>query len=190
MRIPGPYRKTPRIPKKKRYVREPPDTTAHLASPIMLLRGPRVIIVLVAMMAILGGSLVFKSKEPILSEQDKAQATCDNLSRLSRAITNFWTDCNRYPTTEEGLLALWQDPGVSNWHGPYVIDPPWPWSDYWDTPYTYSCNDGIVTLASSGPDGILGTDDDLVSPFFRPSHTSNIDQVFQRWRARQTNTTE
>jgi hypothetical protein len=38
---------------------------------------------------------------------------------IELALGAFVLDCHRYPTTEEGLGALVQDPGVSGWRGPY-----------------------------------------------------------------------
>ena len=53
------------------------------------------------------------------------------------AIDLFEQDTGRYPTMEEGLSALIENPQVVNWRGPYlksVVLPPDPWGN----PYRYS----------------------------------------------------
>jgi general secretion pathway protein G len=56
---------------------------------------------------------------------------------LKTALDMFLVDVGRYPTQQEGLEALVQNPGtMTNWHGPYVkannvpVDP-------WGQPYQY-----------------------------------------------------
>jgi general secretion pathway protein G len=65
----------------------------------------------------------------------------------------FRTDTGRYPTTDEGLDALYsQPPDLEGWKGPYVtkvID-----LDPWGSHYIYECaEDGTsFTITSYGAD--------------------------------------
>ncbi len=80
------------------------------------------------------------------------------LRALRIAIERFRIDCGRYPTKEEGLVALVINPGITNWGGHYVtiIQP-----DPWQTPYVYATTSNNVTLFSHGPDKLGKTGDDL-----------------------------
>ena len=59
------------------------------------------------------------------------------------------------------MKALVQDPGIPGWGGPYIdaLKP-----DPWYHPYHYACTAGKVTLSSDGPDGMRGTEDDILAP--------------------------
>lgn len=84
---------------------------------------------------------------------------------LGTALDAFRLDVGRYPTTDEGLAALWEAPvGVpaSRWHGPYLrrrvpLDP-------WGAAYLYrapgTANPRAYDLLSLGADGQPGGVDD------------------------------
>ena len=56
---------------------------------------------------------------------------------LKTALDMFLVDVGRYPTQQEGLEALVQNPGtMANWHGPYVKATGVP-VDPWGQPYQY-----------------------------------------------------
>jgi len=45
----------------------------------------------------------------------------NNLSELTWAVNQFRLNCDRYPTTKEGLEALKEQPkDLQGWHGPYL----------------------------------------------------------------------
>jgi general secretion pathway protein G len=84
---------------------------------------------------------------------------------LSSAITAYYKDTGRYPTTLDGLTALVDRPdNVSNWKGPYLnaLDMP---KDPWGNSYQYAYparHKGVKFDAwSDGPDKVSGTDDDI-----------------------------
>jgi type II secretion system protein G len=84
---------------------------------------------------------------------------------LSAALDFFYRDTGRYPSADEGLPALVMPPPAANgWHGPYLKRVP---TDPWGFPYYYQYpvpdDDGGVDFAvvSAGPDGKLGTADDI-----------------------------
>jgi len=87
---------------------------------------------------------------------------------LKTPLTTYRIDMGDYPTTEQGLGALYVAPAntADRWHGPYAegnggkvpLDP-------WNNPYHYVYpgvhNKGGYDLWSSGPDGVDGNDDDI-----------------------------
>ena len=97
-------------------------------------------------------------------EQAKLTAARTDISNLGVALSLFEVDAGRYPTGDEGLKALVQDPGeLKGWNGAY-IERGIP-NDPWGNPYVYSCpgqnNTNGYDLHSFGPDGQDGTADDI-----------------------------
>lgn len=95
-------------------------------------------------------------------EAKRAKAASD-ISTLSNLIQQFKVDTDRYPTTEEGLNALRQQPSDSPmWKGPYSTKPipPDPWG--YDYVYIYPGNNGddSYILKSYGADGAEGGEGD------------------------------
>lgn len=84
------------------------------------------------------------------------------------ALDLFFLNVGRFPTTEEGLEALWTCPASvdkGTWRGPYLkkreaLDP-------WGHALAYrqpSQLEGLnYDLACCGPDGIEGTNDDITN---------------------------
>ena len=98
------------------------------------------------------------------SEQARITAARTEISYLEGALDAFEVDTGRYPTTEEGLSALVEEPNdVTNWHGAYIKrGVP---SDPWGKPYLYQQpgdhNTTDYDLYSYGPNGQEGGDDDI-----------------------------
>ena len=79
---------------------------------------------------------------------------------IESALGNFYLDCGRYPSSDEGLEALIDAPAdlEEKWNGPYLkqssLDDPW------DNPYMYeeegSINIGSFDIVSYGADGEPG----------------------------------
>lgn len=76
---------------------------------------------------------------------------------LEQALDSFRLDTGRYPSTQEGLTALINNPGVDGWEGPYLKKNVIP-NDPWNRPYVYACpgQHGEYDLASYGKDGTPG----------------------------------
>jgi general secretion pathway protein G len=97
-------------------------------------------------------------------EQSKIIGARTDISNLGVVLGSFEIDCGRYPTTQEGLQALLQQPSnAPDWHGPYV-ERGMP-KDPWGNPYVYRCpgqhNTNGYDLYSCGPDGQEGGADDI-----------------------------
>lgn len=100
------------------------------------------------------------------AKQDAARLSLDG---LGQSLDLYKLDVGAYPTTTDGLEALWTKPsGANGWRGPYVksqsqlLDP-------WGKPFTYaSPSDALpYRLTSLGEDGVPGGEDeaaDISSP--------------------------
>jgi general secretion pathway protein G len=94
------------------------------------------------------------------SEQARITAAKTQISAFKTSLDAFEVDCGRFPTTEEGLRALVEQPaGVQNWHG-YMKTVP---NDPWGNPYVYrypgTMDPNGYDVYSMGPDGREGQDD-------------------------------
>lgn len=92
----------------------------------------------------------------------KDAAARSQIEMLGAALDAYRLDTGRYPTTEQGLAALWEEPVVeprpTNWRGPYLRRPvP---LDPWSNPYVYvspgAVNPNSYDLMSYGADGQRG----------------------------------
>jgi general secretion pathway protein G len=98
------------------------------------------------------------------SEQAKITAARTDISNLQVALDAFEVDCGRYPTNEEGLRAIVEQPAnATDWRGPYISrGVP---KDPWGNPYVYrqpgQHNTTGYDLYSFGPDGQESTADDI-----------------------------
>lgn len=98
------------------------------------------------------------------TEQARITATQSQIATFSTALDSFEIDNGYYPKGKSGLQDLVQQPrDAQNWKGPYLkneipMDP-------WGRPYTYESpgrhNVSSYDLASAGPDGREGSEDDI-----------------------------
>ena len=98
-------------------------------------------------------------------EARKTRAKTEIESTLGLALDMFEADTGGYPTTEQGLEALVSKPDqLVSWRGPYIkksnnFEDPWKNKYHYQFPGQY--NTLGYDLISPGPDGQLGTDDDI-----------------------------
>ncbi len=112
------------------------------------------LLVVILILAILAALIVPRVVNKT-GDAKRAKAASD-IAALGTALQSFRLDCDRYPTTEEGLDALRVEPsGVNNWRGPY-LDKPLP-PDPWGNEYVYEDlgNDRYL-VESYGRDGAPG----------------------------------
>ena len=98
------------------------------------------------------------------SEQAKLTAAATDVANVEVMLDAYEVDCGKYPTSEEGLRALLeQPPNANGWQGPY-LKKGMP-QDPWGSPYVYHCpgqhNASGYDLYSFGPDGQDGGGDDI-----------------------------
>jgi general secretion pathway protein G len=93
------------------------------------------------------------------------------IGTIGVALDLFEQDTGRYPTTEEGIEVLVISPSTSDateWRGPYLKTGTVP-RDPWGHEYVYTFpsqlkqEQSLYDLVSSGPDGQLGTEDDITN---------------------------
>jgi len=90
----------------------------------------------------------------------KSDTTGLQIAEFSGGLDLYYLAAGRYPTTEEGLLALVDAPtGVENWQGPYLKKstiPEDPWGRGYH--YQYPGENGEYDLYSLGRDNAQGGD--------------------------------
>lgn len=97
------------------------------------------------------------------TEQAKAAAAKTDIeANISIALDLYEADTGSYPTSEEGLEALFTKPAsVSNWRGPYLKKRP---KDPWGNPYVYKspgAHNPDYDLFSFGKNKVEGGGDDI-----------------------------
>ena len=114
------------------------------------------VLVIIGMLAALVGPTLYQRIKPAKQSAARAQ-----LANFSTALDAFDVDCERYPTTQEGLAALRERPeGAEKWNGPYLTkEIP---NDPWGHPYVYRApgRSGGYEILSYGADGREGGDGD------------------------------
>jgi general secretion pathway protein G len=72
-------------------------------------------------------------------EDAREAAVRGELTTIGIALDSYALDCGTYPTTEQGLQALWEAPYFhpvpKEWDGPYLGSPVS--ADPWGNPYVY-----------------------------------------------------
>ncbi len=99
--------------------------------------------------------------------QARVTITTANLKALHVAVNTFYMDTSRYPTEDEGLIALVEQPSdIEIWEsGGYLESTDIP-KDGWNNDFIYELypeSGKQFVIRSSGPDGEVGTEDDLLS---------------------------
>lgn len=116
-----------------------------------------VVMVILGLLAGLVGPRLFGRVSSAKEETARAQ-----IELLALSLDNYRLDNGHYPTTEQGLRALWErptaEPAPRNWRGPYTRKAiP---EDPWGNPYVYrnpgEANPNGYDLLSLGSDGEPG----------------------------------
>jgi len=122
-----------------------------------------VVVIIGLLAAIVAPALLGRGREA------KIQTVKAQIANFETALDLYKMDNDNYPSPEQGLAALRQqpsgDPPANNWKGPYLKKAiP---KDPWGGEYVYVCpgtvNADSYDLISPGPDGKLGTEDDITN---------------------------
>ena len=106
----------------------------------------------------------YVSKARVVAAKNQTQS-------FSIALNAYFLDCRRYPTTEQGLQALWEkpilEPVSKGWDGPYLnkrapLDP-WGKEYEYKVPGPHGLPFGIRSFGADGMEGGEGKDKDLCS---------------------------
>ncbi|MCQ2597231.1 MAG: type II secretion system major pseudopilin GspG [Treponema sp.] len=126
--------------------------------------------VLAAGTTVSAGKLIAKARRISATSQ---------IEEYSAGLRSFFLDCGRYPTTEQGLEALWQKPELypvpENWDGPYLEKQPG--KDPWGRNYIYQSRESgimpgevpeklpfvLYSYGADGEEGGEGENQDVVS---------------------------
>lgn len=115
-----------------------------------------VVIVIIGLLASIAAPKLFSQ---IGKSETKTAAA--QLESLGLGLDQYRIDVGQYPTTEQGLIALNQNPGnAPKWAGPYLKKTvP---NDPWGKPYLYKSpgEHGDYDLYTLGKDGQLGGSSD------------------------------
>ncbi|OQY13883.1 MAG: type II secretion system protein GspG [Desulfobacteraceae bacterium 4572_19] len=121
-----------------------------------------IVIIIIGMLSALVAPKFFKK-----IDKAKIKTTASQINLLGAALDDFRLDNGRYPTSEEGLIAL-REPieELKNWDGPYL--PKAVPSDAWGNAFVYvsPSEHGEYEIISYGRDGEEGGEDndkDIVS---------------------------
>ena len=119
-----------------------------------------VVMIIMTLAAVIGPRLVGKSKKA------KVNTTKIQMSALKTTLQAFEVNCDRFPTTSEGLKALLTRPSSipeSRWEDKYVDSMP---LDAWRKEFKYTCPSAHgmdYDLVSAGSDDQFGTKDDITN---------------------------
>jgi general secretion pathway protein G len=99
------------------------------------------------------------------SQEAKFTAAKSQIAGFETALNSFEIDNGFYPTGSAGLNSLVDQPNnLQSWKGPYMKSIP---SDPWGNAYSYSypgkTNPKNFDIISAGPDGQVGSDDDVTN---------------------------
>ena len=110
-----------------------------------------VVLVILGLLAGLVGPQVLRYLGGAKSDTARLQ-----IEELGAGLDLYHLETGRYPTTEEGLSALVEQPaGISNWNGPYLKKKTVP-GDPWGNEYHYRSpgETGMYDLYSLGQDNM------------------------------------
>lgn len=97
------------------------------------------------------------------SEEAKQKLVCIQMKSLNESLKMFKVDNGSFPTTEEGLKALIENPDADAYtayaENGYLDGKKLP-KDPWNRPYVYLNNDDSIDLISLGSDGKEGGEDE------------------------------
>lgn len=120
------------------------------------------ILIVIALMSTIMAVLVSRLLDK--SDDAKKQLASVSMGTLKNALDMYRLKNSRYPSTDEGLQALIEQPATAkNWGGPFVE--PNQINDPWNQPYRYeSSGPKNFKIICVGSDGQEGTEDDVVYP--------------------------
>lgn len=122
-----------------------------------------VVLGIIAMLAGIVGPQVMKHMG-----ESKTKAARVQIEDLAAALDMYKLDLGRYPTSEQGLMALIESPDkASRWNGPYLRKSKMP-LDPWQQEYRYVAPGehgkfDLYTFGADGKEGGEGEDQDIAS---------------------------
>lgn len=125
-------------------------------------------LIVMAIVLILTAAVGFSAIKQV--EKARVVTARSQIETFSLALDSYYMDVGSYPTSEQGLAALFEKPislSNNNWDGPYITKPvP---KDPWGNDYQYFIPGengfpyGISSLGKDGMEGGEGKDADIKS---------------------------
>ena len=113
---------------------------------------------LLAAVAVMGAYLHAPRMKPSIDAPQVFELARNNMSVLHQALLLYRRDCGAFPSTRDGLAALVHPPAQEGWRGPYILKLK---PDPWGRPFGYESDGERFQMSSLGPDGMVGSPDDL-----------------------------
>lgn len=139
---------------------------SRVVNPQFLQQGERgmSLIEIIIVVALLGTLMAYMVSNLIgQSEEAKKDQTKLAMGVIQQSLQMYRVHNNRYPTTDQGLKALLDNPGNAKaWRGPYTEANKL--KDPWDGEFQYDSDGSQIKIISPGPDGALGNEDDITYP--------------------------
>lgn len=113
------------------------------------------ILLVVAILGVLAGVMVFSTKGRMNQAQIGACRT--SIQAICTAIDAYEVDNGVIPGSLQSLLTKGSE---MNWQGPYLKQPA---IDPWGNPFTLTSDAAGYKVSSGGPDGQIGSADDITN---------------------------
>jgi general secretion pathway protein G len=100
------------------------------------------------------------------TDDAKKSNAISTITTFANQLEMYNADTGKFPTADQGLAALISNPGENKWNGPYLRNQAKVPNDPWGGPYLYKQpgeNGRDYDIVSPGPDGQVGTNDDIQS---------------------------
>lgn len=106
----------------------------------------------IAVSAVLASGTVISAGRIVALARKTAAQT--QIEQYREALQSYYLDCGQFPTTEQGLSALWTKPVFypvpTNWHGPYIEREAG--TDPWGNRYCYCASS--TSFPAEVPEGL------------------------------------
>ena len=127
------------------------------------------LIEIIIVMSLIGGLMgIIVANVMSAAENARVRSAQMAFGQLRSTLTVYKLAMHHFPTTEEGLQALVDNPGHRPyWRGPYCE--PELLKDPWGNAVAYESDGRSLKFISGGTDGEIGTEDDVVWPEPKPT---------------------
>lgn len=118
-------------------------------------------IIVIGIVLILTSSVSFMAYRYL--DRAKVVTAKNEIENYSLALSTYYLDCRKFPSEDQGIMALWEKPSSDSdgWNGPYLMKKPG--SDPWGNEYEYTVPgpEGLpFGIRSFGADGMEGGEGD------------------------------
>ena len=122
------------------------------------------LIEIIIVVALLGTLMAYMVSNLIgQSEEAKKDQTKLAMGVIQQSLQMYRIHNNKYPTSDQGLNALLTNPGGDkSWRGPYIEENKL--KDPWGNSFSYDSDGRNWKIISGGPDGSVGSEDDITYP--------------------------